>query len=309
MATVDSGYQPEPTGALPGELLVSIHCITYNHGAFISEALDSFLAQQTSFGFEIVVGEDCSSDNTREVVEDYIRKHPGRIKLIVSDRNVGVAANFERVLKACSGKYVAICEGDDYWIDPGKLQAQVDFLEHARDFVVCYHDAIPFDESGFEQYPQLPKSLQTDASERALVRGRPISTLTACFRNVVRELPAEIRVSPVIDLCLWSLLGHFGKGKYLAHVRPAAYRKHAHGLMSLRSHDHRQRNTAQAFLCLARYYERIEMPELASHFTCSASIACGRALSAPSKVQVISALGYSLLPELFRKILARLLGR
>lgn len=275
--------------------MVSVHCITFNHGAFIAQALDSFLKQQTKFEVEIVVGEDCSTDDTRDVVERYLRLFRGRIRLITSESNVGPAANFERTLQACHGKYVAICEGDDYWQDTSKLQQQVDFLEKQTDFVLCFHDAIAFDQSGFESHPQLPAHLQKDATAHELIQARPISTLTVCFRNVIRELPAEVRNSPILDLCLWSLLGHHGRGKYLPNIRPAAYRKHAGGLMSLQPDDHRLRNTAQAFLCLARYYERQNLTQHVTHFTQAAAIACGNALDRKHRLLTLAALADSLL--------------
>ena len=282
--------------------MVSVHCITFNHERFIGKALDSFLEQQTSFAVEIVVGEDCSTDDTRKIIENYMGRYPGRIRLVSSESNVGPAANFERTLNACHGKYVAICEGDDYWCDPTKLEQQVRFLERHNDYVLCFHDAVAFDESGFETCPQLPARLQRDASAQELIHARPISTLTSCFRNVVTEIPAQIRQSPIIDLCLWSLLGHHGRGKYLSGIRPAAYRKHAGGLMSLQSQAYRLRTTAQAFLCLARYYERKNMPQYASYFTRAAAVACGNALSKKDTLFALAALADSLLFRPMRKM-------
>ena len=101
--------------------VVSICSITYNHESYIEEAIDSFLMQETDFPFEIVVGEDYSTDGTRQIIEEYLEQYPNIIKLITSDNNVGPNRNFMRTLNACTGKYIAICEGDDYWIDNDKL--------------------------------------------------------------------------------------------------------------------------------------------------------------------------------------------
>lgn len=114
--------------------LVSILTITYNHEQFIAQALDSFLVQKTNFNFEIIIGEDCSTDNTLKIIKQYQKKHPNLIKLLPSDKNLGIEANFFRTTKACSGKYIAICDGDDYWIDDNKLQLQVDFLENNKNY-------------------------------------------------------------------------------------------------------------------------------------------------------------------------------
>jgi glycosyltransferase involved in cell wall biosynthesis len=111
------------------EPLVSIKMITYNHAPFITQAIEGVLQQKTNFPFELVIGEDCSIDGTREIVFEYQKKFPDIIRMITSDRNVGMKANGHRTAKALRGKYVAFCEGDDYWHNPEKLQKQVDYLE------------------------------------------------------------------------------------------------------------------------------------------------------------------------------------
>jgi glycosyltransferase involved in cell wall biosynthesis len=112
--------------------------ITYNHAPFIAQAVENVLRQQTSFPFELVIGEDCSTDGTREIVLDYQRKHPEIIKVVTSEKNVGAKGNAYRVLRACVGEYLAFCEGDDYWHSPFKLQKQVDHLEANRDCGLVY---------------------------------------------------------------------------------------------------------------------------------------------------------------------------
>jgi len=102
--------------------MVSVVCITYNHGRFIREAIESFLMQETNFKVEILIGEDCSTDGTREIVFDYKKKYPDLIRVITSDPNVGMKANGFRTLNAARGKYIALFEGDDYWEDPYKLE-------------------------------------------------------------------------------------------------------------------------------------------------------------------------------------------
>jgi glycosyltransferase involved in cell wall biosynthesis len=103
--------------------------ITYNHAPYIAQAIEGVLQQKTNFPFELVIGEDCSTDGTREIVFEYQKKHPDIIRVITSDENVGAKKNGLRVLKACQGKYIAFCEGDDYWHNPDKLQKQVDYME------------------------------------------------------------------------------------------------------------------------------------------------------------------------------------
>lgn len=121
--------------------LVSVLMLTYEHENTIAQALESVLCQHVKFRFEVIIGEDASSDRTREICLDYQRRYPKRLRVLWSDANVscGQSGNLLRVACACRGKYVAFCEGDDYWTDPNKLQKQVDFLETHRDYTVCFH--------------------------------------------------------------------------------------------------------------------------------------------------------------------------
>jgi glycosyltransferase involved in cell wall biosynthesis len=109
--------------------LVSVHMITFNHEPYIARAIEGVLMQEADFPIELIVGEDCSTDGTREIVLEYQKKHPETIRVIASVRNVGPSLNELRVDGACRGKYVAFCEGDDYWHHPFKLQKQVAYLE------------------------------------------------------------------------------------------------------------------------------------------------------------------------------------
>lgn len=122
-------------------ILVSINCITYNHEKYIKDALESFLMQKTDFEFEIIVGEDCSTDNTRKIVEEYVNKNPKKIILVTSEENVGMIENERRIYLKSKGKYIAECEGDDYWLDPYKLQKQVDYMESHQECTLCFHNA------------------------------------------------------------------------------------------------------------------------------------------------------------------------
>ena len=122
-------------------VLVSINCITYNQEDYIGDAIESFLMQITDFDYEILIGEDCSSDNTKKVVDEYVGKHPDKIKIITSDQNVGARKNSQRLIDNSQGKYIAECEGDDYWIDPYKLQKQVDYMEEHPECTLCLHAA------------------------------------------------------------------------------------------------------------------------------------------------------------------------
>ncbi len=118
--------------------LVSVEMITYNHAPYIAQAIEGVLSQKTDFPYELVIGEDCSTDGTREIVFRYAEAHPDFIRLVTSKSNVGSDANSRRTSEACRGKYIAWCEGDDYWHREDKLQLQVNYLDsHAECGLVC----------------------------------------------------------------------------------------------------------------------------------------------------------------------------
>ena len=119
--------------------VVSIVCITYNHEPYLRQTLEGFLLQKTAFPVEIILAEDCSTDGTRAICEEYATKYSDKIHYIWSESNVGAIANEIRASKAARGKYVAFCEGDDYWTDPLKLQKQVDFMDAHPEYSVTFH--------------------------------------------------------------------------------------------------------------------------------------------------------------------------
>lgn len=122
--------------------LVSVCCITFNHAPYIREAMDSFLAQEADFDFEIVVHDDCSTDGTADILRSYAEANPGRVRLILQPENVysrGERDIFRHVVfPVAKGRYLAICEGDDYWTDPRKLQKQVAYMEANPDCAMSY---------------------------------------------------------------------------------------------------------------------------------------------------------------------------
>lgn len=125
---------------------VSICVQTYQHEAYIRECLDSLLSQKTSFPFEIILGEDDSEDGTRDICKEYAEKHPDRIRLFLRDKKDKIFIkgtktgrfNFLENLKSCRGKYISFCDGDDFWVNPEKIQKQVEFLDSNPEIFLCY---------------------------------------------------------------------------------------------------------------------------------------------------------------------------
>ena len=125
------------TGGTPE---VSVRVVTYNHGQFIADALESAIHQKTSFDFEIVIGEDQSTDDTRSIVKEYEEKYPGLLRVKYHEVNRGRQFNYYDTLSRCRGRYIALLDGDDYWISQDKLQIQYEFLEEHKEYPLCFHN-------------------------------------------------------------------------------------------------------------------------------------------------------------------------
>ena len=130
------------------DVLVTVVCITYNHEKYIRDTLEGFLSQKTDFQFKIVIHDDASTDDTAKIIEEYVLKYPQIIVPVCQKENQyqrGVNILKEYVFPLLEGKYYAYCEGDDYWCDPYKLQAQVDFMRNHPDYSACVHNTIRID--------------------------------------------------------------------------------------------------------------------------------------------------------------------
>ena len=109
--------------------------------------------QEADFSYEVVIGEDCSTDRTRPIVMEYARAYPGKIRLVVGSERVGAPRNFARTLEACQGQYIALLDGDDYWTSPDKLRKQVEFLDRRPECAICFHDVLVVYEDGSRNPP------------------------------------------------------------------------------------------------------------------------------------------------------------
>lgn len=247
--------------------LVSVACITYNHEKYIEDAIEGFLIQETDFPFEILIHDDASTDNTANIVREYVEKYPNIIKPIFQKENQyskGFKMNLEFNFPRAKGKYIALCEGDDYWTDPKKLQIQVVFLEENPDYVITYTAVKAFDENGIiETYVG---GALNDLSEKQLKRASPINTLTTCFRNVITEYPPEFSIAKLGDLTIWSLLGAYGKGKFISEIKPSAYRVHDSGIHSKKSSIEKKYMTFTTHTALMLYYMRVGDEKTANYF-------------------------------------------
>ncbi|MDR1154290.1 MAG: glycosyltransferase [Bacteroidales bacterium] len=179
--------------------LVSICCLTYNHGRFISRCLDGFLMQKTSFAFEALIHDDASTDNNADIIRAYEAKYPDIIKPVYQTENRysrGLAISEFFIYPRVQGKYMALCEGDDYWTDPNKLQRQVDFLEANPQYCACAHQCM----SIYDYRDSDPKPFNTKIKDsfdlNDLLDGCVFQTATIMFRTSLigelEKMPNEV---------------------------------------------------------------------------------------------------------------------
>ena len=174
------------------EQLVNIVMPTYNHDKYISQALDSVLMQECSFNYLIIIGEDCSTDTTRIICEKYLKNYPDKIVLLNNEANVGLIKNYKRIFDFCTAKYIAILESDDYWIDPLKLQKQIDIMEADDTIGLVHTRSTTLYENGNQKtnYHLYQSNRNNEELFSDILQGKyGIVPLTACFR---RELIDKI---------------------------------------------------------------------------------------------------------------------
>lgn len=212
--------------------LVSISCATYNHDNYIAEALDSFLAQETNFPFEIIIGEDCSTDTTLKIITHYKTKYPTIIKVVAWSKNVGAKKNWLTILQACKGKYIANCEGDDCWIDNLKLQRQIDFLEANPDYSMSCHTSENYNDATkrvIQLFPNIKK--EKDFSLDDLLKSNIANTCTVVYRKLNIDILNILNKLPIGDWPLNILYAEYGKIKFFP-KNMARYRIHSGGVWS-----------------------------------------------------------------------------
>jgi glycosyltransferase involved in cell wall biosynthesis len=216
---------------------VSVVVVTFNHEAFIETALRSVLGQRTRFDFEVIVSEDASTDRTRSIVQSWQARHPDRVRVIVSERNIATNEVVARGFRAARGEYVALLDGDDYWTAEDKLQTQADYLDAHPELSLCFHNAEVVDDNGAcirPRYTLEPRDARSTLEE--LWGGNPFATCTSMFRRAAAATIPDGYADffPITDWPLYVLFAEKGDVGYIPAVM-GAYRIHAAGLYSRRS--------------------------------------------------------------------------
>ncbi|MBA0884753.1 glycosyltransferase family 2 protein [Flavobacterium undicola] len=205
---------------------VSVCMVTYGHENYIRQAIEGVLMQECDFDVELIIANDASPDATDEIIKSIIENHSRSswIRYIKHEKNIGMMPNFIFAFKQCQGKYVALCDGDDYWIDRMKLQKQVDFLETNPDYVLCFHQVNILKTNGEIVDDFITKIPENYETIETLARwGNYMHTPSVVFRNIIKEFPFEFSYSPIGDFFLYMLLAEKGKLKYIEE-KMAVYR-------------------------------------------------------------------------------------
>lgn len=215
--------------------LVSICCVTYNHAPYIRQCLDGFIMQKTTFNIEILIHDDASTDETADIIREYEFKYPDIIKPIYQKENQyskGIKVSFTYNFPRAKGKYIAMCEGDDYWTDPYKLQKQVDFLESHPDYSICSHRYRVFYECEKKQGEVLPEKVESitydlDDYIHGFWATQP---LTCLFLKSALDF-SKIKIPYGKDFSLFFSILSKGKG-FLSDDIMGEYRIHSEGIWS-----------------------------------------------------------------------------
>ncbi|MBT2786014.1 MULTISPECIES: glycosyltransferase [unclassified Halomonas] len=254
-----------------GEAVVTVLCPTYNHGPYIEDALKGFVSQKTNFPFEVIVIDDASTDDAQEIISRYASEYPELIRPVFNEVNLrssrkGMAVDLKKMAR---GKYIAYCEGDDYWVDENQLQLQFDFMESNSDYSVCYHNAFVFSGNDIVRRSKLPDIEKRDFSQDDLLLNNCfLLTQTRFIRKEDHFSPRgpEARRISNGDNLLISRLGLLGKGKYLANIKPAAYRLHEQSTWSSKKSLDKMLMLSNSLNWIGVFHEREGRKKVAAYY-------------------------------------------
>jgi len=230
----DGTYEISDSVALVKHPVVSVLMLAYNHGPYLSQAIEGVLAQQSDLSIELLIGEDCSSDNTREIALRYQSEHPEVMRVFMADRNVGSLLNHRRILLAARGAYHAYLDGDDYWL-PGKLLRQIKYLTDNPSCTAVFTNALTIDQNGNKIGVFNDVGSEQFDLRALLRRGNFLNNSSVAYRSKERDALLEINV-PAIDFRAHLLLAQTGFLVQLPELL-TAYRVGSIGSMVAQSND------------------------------------------------------------------------
>ena len=236
---------------------VTVLVMTYNHEAFIRTAVDSALMQQTTFPYEVLISEDCSTDGTRDTVKKYAAENPDRVRLILSEHNVRSNEVVARGIRDARGEFIALLDGDDYWTAPHKLQKQVEFLDAHPECTICFHQMKVMEEDGSRpDWLWTPQNQKTISTIENLWMGNYIATASTMFRRASIGAPPTWYDAffPITDWPLHLLNAENGTVGYINEVM-GVYRYHSGGLYSSLEQERKLDETLKLYRRLNEVFE------------------------------------------------------
>jgi glycosyltransferase involved in cell wall biosynthesis len=238
---------------------VDVNIAVYNHAPYLRKTLESVLEQKTNFPFRLLIGDDCSTDGSIEILKEFEKKYPDKIKVIYQPKNLGLDA-IERngiiLLKNSTAKYIALLDGDDYWINPNKLQKQVDFLEAKVEFegVSCN----VFEKIG-DNLNETKNKLIIDFED--LAKGNPLYTCSVLFRSANLQIPPWFSKCKMGDWILWLLLASKGPIFNMDDVM-CVYRIHGSGTWSGKSTETNIKDILNAYEILLKNIKEVKQRKM-----------------------------------------------
>lgn len=254
---MESYEVPNRTLQAVPEPLVTVRTCTYCHAGYIRKCIEGVLQQRTTFSFEYIIGADCCDDGTMEIVLEYAHRYPEKIRVITADQRVGAGENVQRCIRASRGKYAALCEGDDYWTDPLKLEKQITFLEHHPGYSFCCGRFLILDQlSGAvteKTYtPALPPGPGFTLSMKEMQYDWWIRIMTIAYRRDALEELDQAGYRFRRDVHLFYHLLRSGRGYFFNQVF-GVYRRHGGGIYSGQP---RAGQIRDSFLAYRELYEK-----------------------------------------------------
>jgi glycosyltransferase involved in cell wall biosynthesis len=210
----------------------SIVVTSYNHEKYIRQCLESILTQKGDFEMEIILGDDCSTDGTGQILEEYQKKYPEIVKKLQNEKNLGITKNLKRSLDACTGDYIAICEGDDYWTSDGKIQKQMQMLETHPEYSMCFSALTLYyqEEQRYTLFSDQVNFPKDELTIQDLVKNNYIGNFSCCMyrASIIHKLPASLFKMFTVDWMFNMVCSEMGKVGFIRESL-SVYRKHAQG--------------------------------------------------------------------------------
>lgn len=238
------------------DIALSVICMTYNHGPYIEKALNGFVEQNTNFKFEVIIGDDCSSDDTSNIIKKYVERYPELFVFIQRNENIGARKNANSLCKIARGRYLALNEGDDYWTSPNKLQKQYDYMENNKSCAVCFHPVEIIDENDKDFLDIFPKNLvKYKLTTDDLIKRNFIQTNSVVYRwnDIIKDRVLNYLDDVVMpgDWMRHLVISSFGEIHFIPEVM-STYRKNDGGMWGKLDHKERRLKYGQGEM---RFFE------------------------------------------------------